>query len=169
MPLLICGGRGKYLSSTFYLSSMNDTTTIEGLYNREMEYPLRIYEIFKEFFGEDKVDMQGFPKLEDIPSGITQSAFKRLIPVSGFILVHFPHVKVTNEHDRSTEMNHLFAKVVICKNGTLGEKFSLNRSEYSYLHISNGYMHSHISQVPFTNFSCFQRPSSARTWLPCTA
>lgn len=133
-------------------------STKELWYNQEMEYPLKIYQIFKDFFGENRVDLQGFPKLEDMPSGISLSAFKRLVPGTGFILVHFPHVKVTNENDKSTEMNHLFAKVPICKNGVLSAKFSLNRSEYSYLHISNGYMHSHVSQIPFGDFTYFQTP-----------
>ena len=58
-----------------------------------------------------------------------------------FILVHFPHVRVTNEHDRFVDINHLWAKVKVMYNGTLNGKFTLNRSEYTMLHISSGYMH----------------------------
>ena len=33
-------------------------------YNAAMERPRRVYEIFCDYFGEDKVDMQGFRTLE---------------------------------------------------------------------------------------------------------
>lgn len=75
-----------------------------------------------------------------------------------FILVHFPHVRVTNEHDRFVDINHLWAKVKIMYNGTLNGGFTLNRSEYTMLHISSGYMHSHISGIPTDDFTRFQNP-----------
>lgn len=75
-----------------------------------------------------------------------------------FILVHFPHVRVTNEHDRFVDINHLWAKVKVMYNGTLNGGFTLNRSEYTMLHISSGYMHSHISHIPTDNFTSFQNP-----------
>ena len=36
-----------------------------------------------------------------------------------FILVWFPHVTVTNEHDRSTEIDNLYAKIVLEYDGTI--------------------------------------------------
>lgn len=75
-----------------------------------------------------------------------------------FILVHFPHVRVTNEHDRFVDINHLWAKVKVSYNGTLNGGFTLNRSEYTMLHMSSNYMHSHISSIPKTNFTEFQNP-----------
>lgn len=75
-----------------------------------------------------------------------------------FILVHFPHVRVTNEHDRYVDINHLWAKVILSYNGTMNGGFSLNRSEYTMLHISSRYMHSHVSSIPFSDFSQFQPP-----------
>ena len=58
-----------------------------------------------------------------------------------FILIHFPHVRVTNEHDRFVDINHLWAKVKVMYNGTLDGGFTLNRSEYTLLHIRSHYMH----------------------------
>ena len=75
-----------------------------------------------------------------------------------FILVHFPHVRVTNEHDRFVDINHLWAKVRVMYNGTLNGGFTLNRSEYTLLHIRNGYMHSHIRSIPINDFTQFQNP-----------
>lgn len=108
--------------------------------------------------------MQGFPTLEflqRLPGFTTfeqyrQAASNIVSGGVGFILVHFPHVRITNEYDRYTDINHLFAKIPITLDGTMQNRFYLNRSEYSMLHISNGYMHSHVSAIPFDNFTQFQ-------------
>ena len=163
---------------------------IEELYNSLMDKPFRVLSIFNDFFGEDKVDMQGYWSLDkfkswmniellstyipdgnivsmsrddwsmyktwtitDLPgdqvekvvNGLTNITVKEIIGnvVFGeiFILVHFPHVRVTNEHDRFVDINHLWAKVKVMYNGTLNGGFTLNRSEYTLLHIRSNYMH----------------------------
>ena len=180
---------------------------IEELYDSLMDKPLRVLGIFNDFFGEDKVDMQGYWSLDKfkswlkveslatyIPDGdtvsmnmndwsmyktlaitdlpkdqvekvvnvFTNATVKRMVGDAKFdgifILVHFPHVRVTNEHDRFVDINHLWAKVKIMYNGTLDGGFTLNRSEYTVLHISSGYMHSHISGIPTGDFTRFQNP-----------
>ncbi len=129
-----------------------------------MEKPLQVLEIFNDFFGEDKVDMQGFPSLDVVEAALPRTSSDSVIKhyiddnCDGCILVHFPHVKITNEYDKSTDINHLFAKVSINTSGQLCGKFSLNRSEYTVLHFTNGYMHSHISCIPTWNFEEFQNP-----------
>ena len=74
---------------------------------------------------------------------------------SGFILVHFPHVRITNEYNRFVDINHLYAKVGVLYNGSINGYFSLNRAEYTYLHISSRYMHSHVSDIPTSDFTEF--------------
>ena len=179
---------------------------IEELYNSLMDKPLRVLGIFNDFFGEDKVDMQGYLSLEkfkswigieplsnytnsnivgmnrndwnmykthavtDLPENqiekainvLTDTTIKRIIGYAKFnnifILIHFPHVRVTNEYDRFVDINHLWAKVKVMYDGTLIGGFTLNRSEYTMLHISSGYMHSHISYIPTDDFTVFQEP-----------
>lgn len=181
---------------------------IEELYNSLMDRPLRVLSIFNDFFGEDKVDMQGYLSLDEFKSYIKTEPLATYIPDGSiadmssndwsmlrtfditdipenqvekvvnvltnsttvkesigdaefndiFILVHFPHVRVTNEHDRFVDINHLWAKVKVWYDGTLNGKFTLNRSEYTILHISSGYMHSHISGIPTNDFTSFQNP-----------
>lgn len=180
---------------------------IEELYNSLMDRPLRVLGIFNDFFGEDKVDMQGYWSLDRfkswlkieslatyIPDGdtvsmnrndwsmyktlaitdlpkdqvekvvnvFTNATVKRMVGNAKFdgifILVHFPHVRVTNEHGRFVDINHLWAKVKIIYNGTLNGGFTLNRSEYTLLHIRSHYMHSHISSIPTSDFTQFQNP-----------
>lgn len=77
---------------------------------------------------------------------------------SGFILVHFPHVRITNEHNRYVDIKDLYAKIKVSSSGTLNGGFALNRANYSYLHISNNYMHSHIGNIPFRDFTEFRNP-----------
>lgn len=173
---------------------------IEELYNSLMDKPLRVLGIFNDFFGEDKVDMQGYWSLDKFKSWMNTEPVSTYIPDSNgwskyetcaitdlpgdwaekvvnvltsvavkerignakfndmFILVHFPHVRVTNEHNRFVDINHLWAKVKIMYDGTLNGGFTLNRSEYTVLHISSGYMHSHISSIPTDDFTKFQSP-----------
>lgn len=180
---------------------------IGELYDSLMDRPLRVLGIFNDFFGEDKVDMQGYWSLDRFKSWLKIESLATYIPDGGtvsmnrndwsmyktlaitdlpkdqvekvvnvftnatvkrmvgdakfdgiFILVHFPHVRVTNEHDRFVDINHLWAKVKIMYNGTLNGGFTLNRSEYTVLHISSGYMHSHISGIPTGDFTRFQNP-----------
>lgn len=184
---------------------------IEELYNSLMDKPLRVLGIFNDFFGEDKVDMQGYWSLDKfkswmnieplstyIPNGnivsmnmndwsmyktwsitdlpgdqvekvvnvLTNTTVKERIGNAKFngifILVHFPHVRVTNEHDRFVDINHLWAKVKVSYNGTLNGGFTLNRSEYTLLHIRSNYMHSHISSIPTGDFTQFQNPCTGR-------
>lgn len=180
---------------------------IEELYNSLMDKPLRVLGIFNDFFGEDKVDMQGYWSLDKFKSWMNIEPLSTYIPDGNivsmnmndwsmyktwsiadlpgdqvekvvnvltnitvkerignakfngiFILVHFPHVRVTNEHDRFVDINHLWAKVKVSYNGTLNGGFTLNRSEYTLLHIRSHYMHSHISSIPTGDFTQFQNP-----------
>lgn len=180
---------------------------IEELYNSLMDKPLRVLGIFNDFFGEDKVDMQGYwsldkfkswmnieplstyipdgnivsmnmngwsmyktwsitdlpgDRVEKVVNALTNTTVKERIGNAKFngifILVHFPHVRVTNEHDRFVDINHLWAKVKVSYNGTLNGGFTLNRSEYTLLHIRSHYMHSHISSIPTGDFTQFQNP-----------
>lgn len=180
---------------------------IEELYDSLMDKPLRVLSIFNDFFGEDKVDMQGYWSLDKFKSWINIEPLSTYIPDGNivgissddwgmyktwaitdlpgnqvekvvnvltnttvkerignakfngiFILVHFPHVRITNEYNRFVDINHLWAKVKVMYNGTLNGGFTLNRSEYTMLHISSGYMHSHVSNIPVSDFTSFQSP-----------
>ena len=180
---------------------------IEELYNSLMDKPFRVLSIFNDFFGEDKVDMQGYLRLDEFKSWMNMEPLSAYIPSSNivsmdnndwsiyrtqtitdlpedqvekvvngltnitvkeiignvvfgeiFILVHFPHVRVTNEHNKFVDINHLWAKVRVMYDGTLSGRFTLNRSEYTLLHFRSHYMHSHISSIPKSDFTQFQNP-----------
>lgn len=179
---------------------------VEELYSLLMDKPNQVLAIFNDFFGEDKVDMQGFMSVDKLKSWldvtpISEYTSRELLGMSGedyntyrgqsltdlrgevlnavlnqlcselvvdsigqkkfgsgFILVHFPHVRITNEYGRFVDINHLYAKVGVLHSGSMNGYFALNRSEYTYLHISNGYMHSHVNMIPTSDFTQFQTP-----------
>lgn len=180
--------------------------SVHLIYETIMDNPLQVLDIFNDFFGVDRVDMQGawsedrlrsWLKVEPITSYINrvnlnistndwstystksimdlpQSEFEKVILLLShrdtlanivnskfstiFILVHFPHVRITNENDRYVDINHLWAKVRITSKGTMDGYFSLNRSEYQATHFMSNYMHSHISDIPRGDFTYFQNP-----------
>lgn len=126
-----------------------------------MEKPKRILEIFSDYFGEDKVDMQGFCSKEGFCKnkslgGNNIDAISR--PGGIFILVWFPQVKVTNEHNKSVDIQDLYAKVKINTEGQLIGKFYLNRATYPVEHMMAGYMHSHIPGINTHSFIDFLTP-----------
>lgn len=100
----------------------------------EEKTPLqKVVDIFVDYYGEDRVDLQG-----------------------NTIMVYFPRVTVTNENDRSVEITELYVKVVVDSDGRLRGTFTLNRSEYTAEQYYSGYMHSHVSGIPKYNHSAFQ-------------
>lgn len=130
-----------------------------------MEKPRRILEIFSDYFGEDKVDMQGFCTKEKFceNKSLGRSNTDAISPPGGaFILVWFPQVRITNEYNKSVDIQDLYAKVKIDTEGQLIGKFYLNRATYPLSHMRADYMHSHIPGINTSNFSDFLIPCTGR-------
>ena len=110
----------------------------EEFKRKYLEYPLKVYDIFKEYYGEDRVDIQGLPAYsEEVNEDI----------INTFILVYFPEVKVINEKDKSTIIKELYVKVRINKEGKLKETFTFNRAKYTIQEWESNYMHSHVRTI----------------------
>lgn len=141
---------------------------IESMYNILMEKPNLIYEVFKGFFGEEFVDIQGYPSLDEYTSSLESLdeslILSRTSPLSDimfnniFILVRFPEVRVTNENDKYIDIWELYAQCPITYTGKSRGYFALNRSKYNMFQLLNNYMHSHISSIPLHNLTSFQSP-----------
>ena len=138
------------------------------MYNNLMEKPNMLFDIFKDFYGEEFVDMQGYLSLEQYISEVTSNTSEDYILLSSipllsdrflsiFILVRFPEVRVTNENDKFIDIWELYAKVLFDWKGKFRE-FTLNRSEYNLFQLAHNYMHSHISGIPLNNPTTFQHP-----------
>lgn len=168
---------------------------VETLYRELLELPRAVTEIFNDFYGEERVDLQPISledfiiELNEYPmydlighnmSNLANSSyarnnrneddlenFRNLIwePVTGSvaifdkfapymkefignkwfinipIIVHFPHVTIRNEYDRTVEVDNLWAKVPITWEGKGKGWFKMNRSEYDVVHMQSDYMH----------------------------
>ena len=70
----------------FFYSNMSGETIklieekIEELYNSLMDKPLQVLGIFNDFFGEDKVDMQGYWSLDKFKSWMNIEPLSTYIP-----------------------------------------------------------------------------------------
>ena len=134
---------------------------IKTLYEEVMEYPNRILEIFNDFYGEENVDMQGFPSFDSFCDRVKEGNHSRdslRDEYIGFILVHFPEVKITNEHDRFVICKHFYVKIGIKANGKSVGYFGIDRSEYQKSHLLSDYMHSHVNGIPKNDFTNFLSP-----------
>lgn len=196
------------------------TKKVQEIYDNLMYFPHKVLDIFNDFFGEDRVDLQGFLTFEEFISALEQrklslffpnktsvyntTEFKALpkedkdivvtlldndalsVPVlsdnavatyilplmtttlantmarGGHILVHFPNVRVTNESDRFVDISHLWVKVEVKLDGASTGFFTMNRSEYQLSHMRSDYMHSHVSGIPFDDFTKFKSPCLGR-------
>lgn len=77
------------------------------------------------------------------------------------ILIYFPRVTVTNEHDKSIEITKLFVRVVVDEDCLLVGTFTMNRSEFTVDQFKSDYLHSHICGIPVKsggNASDFSAP-----------
>lgn len=95
----------------------------------------KVHNIFKDFFGEDRVDIQGRA-----------------------IIIHFPKVTVTNENDRSIDITELWVKVEIDGDGCIDGTFTFMRSEYTDVQFRSGYGHSHMPPIDASNFDSWLSP-----------
>lgn len=168
---------------------------IEALYRELLELPRAVTDIFNDFYGEERVDLQPI-SLEDfinlletnnlyeivgntsdfantqyyrghadsnllnnfrVAAGsmslvTDESIFDRYVNyIKEFIgnrwfidipiIVHFPHVTIRNEYDRTVEVDNLWAKVPVTWEGKGKGWFKMNRSEYDVAHMQSDYMH----------------------------
>ena len=129
------------------------TDSREKAYEEGINKINKVFEIFKDYFTEERVDLQNVISFDTYrtKNSLTEEHFP-------FIIVHFPEVTIINEHDDSTLLKNLWAKVQINFEGKIVSGFSLNRSTYQYTHWVSDYMHSHISGIPKDDVSRFISP-----------
>lgn len=147
-----------------------ENKALQEFYNRVIEKPLKIYEIFCDFYGEENVDIQGLIDHDNLER-FTNNYFGQTyswdrcplitdytyITEHPYILVHYPKVRITNELDKYVDITHLYAKITINYNG-LYESTTFCRSEYPVSHIMNNYIHSHVRYLNSAYPEKFQNP-----------
>ena len=135
---------------------------IQDICNQILYYPNKIYEIFCDYFGEERVDLQAISEetikdffLEECNNNLEELLENKYSYLSNFhnlyrnclILVHFPKVRITNEYDEYVDVKDLWAKVEFDYKGRIKGTFKLNRSTYLLSHITSDYMHSHCPGI----------------------
>ena len=126
-----------------------------------------VYDIFKDFFNEVRVDLQVNKEFKyyleylleardednlneifnyDLNGTLNTTKFKRIYTEISpfFIFVHFPDVTITNEHNDSININDLYARIPIYWNGTLNNRFEMIVTTYTRTLFNAGYCHSHL-------------------------
>lgn len=162
--------------------------TINSLYQYLYTDVHNVYNVFKNFFGEDYVDLHyniqenNFKRniinyLVSLHIGVNYStANETEFEISDDILtelkddfqdvysciyVWWPKVTVTNEYNKSIHIQDLYAKIDISLDGRIPYEcigFSLNRATYDKIQFLCNYMHSHIRNIPKDNFALFNSP-----------
>ena len=69
----------------------------------------------------------------------------RMMPMSE-ILIKFPKVKVTNENDKSVNIDNLFVKITV-RNNTIVDTFTMVRTTYDVVQWLSKYSHSHLPRL----------------------
>ena len=139
-----------------------------------------VYDIFKDFFNEVRVDLQVnkrfksyFDNLLEEPSEFTLDklssySLNAKLDIADFIntyyheppfyiFVHFPNVTITNEHNDSININDLYARIPIYWNGTLNNRFEMIVTTYTRTLFNAGYCHSHLHHL-YGNKPIFDTP-----------
>lgn len=134
--------------------AVSQENNLEESYNELLKYPLKILEVFKDYFGESRIDMQGYPTLDEYREMSNKPQYISDI----FILIHFPTVKITNENNKFVVVNDLWVKVLIDTNGNMKDRFTICRSEYQKSHFRDGYVHSHVPSLEYSSLHTFKPP-----------
>lgn len=126
----------------------------------KIEIQKKVLQVFTEYFSEDLVDsdLNSYEEIvRKLDKVVTEDTYKneglpRLITLCDSVvssqlnvIVRFPRVTVTNEHNNSIDITELYAKVSIDCNFCEPIVLKMMRTEYSLEQWTSGYSHSHIS------------------------
>jgi hypothetical protein len=141
-----------------------------------------VYQVFIDFYGEDKVDLQGLPTFDNLLS-VTLTTLESirdeqiheddelneelytvlkdmlLTQYTGSIIIHFPRVSVTNEHNNHVDIKDLFARVKVRPDRTMTENLKFIRTTFDSTQWNSRYSHSHVGSEMFSG--------SGLNWARC--
>lgn len=138
----------------------------------KIEIQKKVLQVFTEYFSEALVD-SNLDSYEEIVRKLNELIFEDAYKNEGLpylitmcnsvvnrwldVIVRFPRVTVTNEHNNSIDITELYAKVSIDCNFCEPIVLEMMRTEYSLEQWTSGYSHSHISGL-CANSGDWKRP-----------
>lgn len=138
----------------------------------KIEIQKKVLQVFTEYFSEDLVDsdINSYEEIvRKLDKVVTEDAYKNeglpwlitmcdsVVSSQLNVIVRFPRVTVTNEHNNSIDITELYAKVSIDCNFCEPIVLKMMRTEYSLEQWTSGYSHSHISGL-CANSGDWKRP-----------
>lgn len=154
--------------------------TIKKVSKKLLQKVKSVESIFIDFFGEENIDLQGCPTLEEAektlrnkvertkqltPQHTTEEIINKLnecnsnlLDLDPNIYVYFPEVRITNESDKYVDIKDLYVKIHLSQTGSLVGSFGLNRTTYTDVQFKNDYMHSHTPRIDRSHLQHFLSP-----------
>ena len=129
------------LSTLFYL--LYDATEYATRVNRHTDIIKDIFEAIK------SIDIERYTSIFDRVSRTLKDKLDEIDDYVGYILVHFPEVKISNEEDHSMLLRDVYIKIPLAGDGTLESHFTLNRGTYTVAELKNNYKHSHARPINY--------------------
>lgn len=167
--------------------------TINQLYDMLYKKTWEVYDVFKEFFGEPNVDLklgpmpsfknvlkhyleqagikdinyekEDFDKPYELSDEIISNIIENYSHLKSTIYVWWANVTITNEFDKSIDIQDLYAKVEVQMDGRIPYEnigFLLNRATYTTEQFLSDFLHSHVQRIPKYDFSQFMNPCLGR-------
>lgn len=160
--------------------------SINTLYRYLYRNIYSVYDVFINFFGEDYVDLHYQLSEElfkkdmkacisrneninlksddenfEVSNNILDKLEEQFQNTKCCIYVWWPSVKVTNEYGKYINIQDLYAKIYVSMEGTIPYEylgFQLNRATYTEEQFYSNYLHSHVRNIPKSNFTLFETP-----------
>lgn len=101
-----------------------------------------IYQVFVDYFGEERVDIQLYN-----PANIIKLDLQGEQPNDYIILTHWDKVTVTNEYDESIDIWDLYSVTVVTPQGKMRRVPGFTRSTYDSVQWNSRYCHSHVTSL----------------------
>lgn len=142
--------------------------TISQFKERIFKPVFDVYQVFQDFFEPQFTDLQNTPTDEEFQQALEEM---EITPTNGLynsngrrdsrirnyyettrpvIMVWWPRVTVTNESNRSINIQDLYAKIFLTVDGRIPYEFrgfKLNRTTFPEVQFASDYLHSHVPRI----------------------
>ena len=130
------------------LSVSKSIQTVDDIihYCNELTDLHKIYDIFEEYYGEDRVDIQ-YINQETLNQIISLPlSYPKKVSIFN-IIVYFPEITITNDYKETHTIYDTYCKISVSADGSYRE-FKIARATLDKQEYLTGYVHSHATTSP---------------------